>query len=102
MHWQAGRPPGAAAAAAACSLDALWKNACAAPRRWLQGRRHRGKASLLYTFQEAADIDADTIYRIGLEGERLWPCCRYSVGSCTLGPPALCRLPRAPHAACAA
>ena len=35
-----------------------------------QGRRHTGKASLLYTFQEAADIDAETIHRIGLEGER--------------------------------
>lgn len=36
-----------------------------------QGRRHLGKASLLYTFQEAADIDGETIYRIGLEGECL-------------------------------
>lgn len=34
-----------------------------------QGRRHRGKASLLYSFQEAADIDAETIQRIGIEGE---------------------------------
>lgn len=34
-----------------------------------QGKRHPGKASLLYTFQEAADIDAETIYRIGVEGE---------------------------------
>jgi hypothetical protein len=33
-----------------------------------QGRRHVGKASLLYTLQEAADINAETIYRIGLEG----------------------------------
>lgn len=39
------------------------------PHFMLQGRRHLGKASLLYTFQEAADIDADTIYRIGLEGK---------------------------------
>lgn len=33
-----------------------------------QGQRHPGKASLLYSFQEAADIDAETIYRVGLEG----------------------------------
>ncbi|KAL4423978.1 hypothetical protein ABPG75_001279 [Micractinium tetrahymenae] len=33
-----------------------------------QGKRHPGKASLLYTFQEAADVDAETIYRIGVEG----------------------------------
>ncbi|PRW61623.1 hypothetical protein C2E21_0211 [Chlorella sorokiniana] len=33
-----------------------------------QGRRHRGKASLLYSLQEAADIDAETIQRIGIEG----------------------------------
>lgn len=34
-----------------------------------QGRRHVGKATLLYSsFQEAADVDAETIYRIGLEG----------------------------------
>lgn len=33
-----------------------------------QGKRHPGKASLLYSFQEAADIDAETIYRIGVEG----------------------------------
>ena len=29
----------------------------------------RGKASLLYSPQEAADIDVQTIYRVGLEGE---------------------------------
>jgi hypothetical protein len=28
----------------------------------------RGKASLLYTFQEAADIDTESIYEIGLQG----------------------------------
>ena len=28
----------------------------------------RGKASLLYSPQEAADIDVQTIYRVGLEG----------------------------------
>jgi hypothetical protein len=33
-----------------------------------QNSRPKGKPSLLYTFQEAADIDVQTIYEIGMEG----------------------------------
>lgn len=44
-----------------------------------QGRRHRGKASLLYSFQEAADIDAETVQRIGIEGEAPMGAKRWSL-----------------------
>lgn len=57
-----------------------------------QGRRHRGRASLLYTFQEAADIDAETIYRIGLEGELPRPAPaarRRQPAACCSSPPFL-------------
>lgn len=40
-----------------------------------QGRR-RGKASLLFTNQEAADIDNETIYNIALEGAHAVISCR--------------------------
>lgn len=58
----------------------------------LQGRRHVGRVSLLYTLQEAADIDADTIYRIGVEGEG---CCRLVRRTVATGPS--CRSLPKPH-----
>ena len=68
-----------------------------------QGRRHLGKASLLYTFQEAADIDVETIYRVGLEGEQtpdggLGPPSSPAAAAAALLPAAACRhrLPLSP------
>ena len=52
-----------------------------------QGRRHLGKASLLYSFQEAADIDAETIQRIGVEGEAPMGRRRRRPGTHSLPPP---------------
>lgn len=60
-----------------------------------QGRRHPGKASLLYTFQEAADIEADAIHRIGVEGKSgAGPAC---LPLPLPPPPLLARPPAAPH-----
>lgn len=41
------------------------------------GKRPKGKPSLLYDAQQAADIDLETIYGIGCQGEcRLHPASR--------------------------
>lgn len=37
-------------------------------------KRPRGKPSLLYTYQEAADIGNDAIYGVGLQGAPLGMC----------------------------
>ena len=41
------------------------------------GKKPRGKPSLLYSYQEAADIDLQTIYGVGLQGEirAAWLAC---------------------------
>lgn len=84
---KAGAAANAAAPAAPPTTDlAEQLNKLAVRQQVDQGRRHRGKASLLYTFQEAADIDGETIYRVGLEGEPSCPAC-----SCLASPAACCR-----------
>lgn len=35
------------------------------------GKRLRGKPSLIWSTQEAADVDVETVYSIGREGEGL-------------------------------
>lgn len=63
-----------------------------------QGRRHLGKASLLYTLQEAADIDAETIQRIGLEGEEPMAACPAPRGCrCAAGARPVHRTPQMSH-----
>ena len=41
--------------------------------------RLKGKASLLYDIREAADIDLETIYAVGLQGASLAPRVRWAV-----------------------
>lgn len=36
------------------------------------GKRLRGKPSLIWSNQEAADVDVETVYGVGQEGERPW------------------------------
>lgn len=50
------------------------------------GKRQRGKPSLLYTTQEAADVDLQSLYELALEGEV--PCC---IGSVVLSFGLLCQ-----------
>ncbi len=35
------------------------------------GKRQRGKPSLLYTAQEAADVDLQSLYELAQEGEQM-------------------------------
>lgn len=37
------------------------------------GKRQRGKPSLLYTAQEAADVDLQSLYELAQEGEQKYP-----------------------------
>ena len=48
----------------------------------LTGKRQRGKPSLLYTAQEAADVDLQSLYELAQEGKEAWARLAYVHAAC--------------------